>query len=204
MCEPTTMMALLGSGGAAAGAGAAAAGTAAAASSATLAIQGISAGAKAIGAIGAAQAQNRAYVQNAQAAKDTYFIKSKQANLRILQEQTQASQQKMDADLKAMRSQSTASAAAAASGVQGVDVDRLINDFERSEGVLADRINQRLEGMQAQNEMQKLAFQSEAQNRINSMQPANFAETLFNVVEPIAGFGIDYMSEKARLADLEN
>ena len=100
--------------------------------------------------------------------------------------------------------QSTASAAAAGSGVQGVDVDRLINDFERSEGVLADRINQRLEGMQAQNEMQKLAFQSEAQNRINSMQPANFAETLFNVVEPIAGFGIEYMKEKARLTDLEN
>lgn len=197
MCEPTTMMALLGSGGAAAG-------TAAAASSATLAIQGISAGAKVLGAVGAAQAKNKAAAQNAQAAKDAYFIKSKQANLRILQEQTQASQQKQDADLKAMRSQSTASAAAAGSGVQGVDVDRLINDFERSEGVLADRINQRLEGMQAQNEMQKLAFQSEAQNRINSMQPANFAETLFNVVEPIAGFGIDYMSEKARLADLEN
>ena len=199
MCEPTTMMALLGSGGAAAGAG-----TAAAVSSTQLAIQGVSAAASAMGAIGKAQAQNRAYVQNAQAAKDAYFIKSKQANLRILQEQTQASQQKMDADLKAMRSQSTASAAAAGSGVQGVDVDRLINDFERSEGVLADRINQRLEGMQAQNEMQKLAFQSEAQNRINSMQPANFAETLFNVVEPIAGFGIDYMGEKARLADLEN
>lgn len=191
MCEPTSLLALAG-GGAAAGA-----------STATLAIQGITAGVKAVGAIGAAQAQNKAYAQNAQAAKDAYFIKSKQANLRILQEQTQASQQKMDADLKAMRSQSTASAAAGASGVQGADVDRLINDFERSEGVLADRINSRLEGMQAQNEMQKLAFQSEAQNRINSMQPANFAETLFNVVEPIAGFGIDYMSEKARLASLE-
>ena len=181
----------------------AAAGTAVAASNATLAIQGISAGAKVLGAIGSAQAQNKAAAQNAQSAKDAYFLKSKQANLRILQEQTQASQQKRDADLKALRSQGTARAAAAGSGVQGVDVDRLIQDFERSDGVLADRINERLEGMQAQNEMQKLAFQTEAQNRINSMQPANFAETLFNVVEPIAGFGIDYFDTKSRLANLE-
>ena len=45
------------------------------------------------------------------------------------------------------------------------------------EGVLTDRISQRLEGMQQQNEMDKLAFQSEANNRINSMQPQSFAET---------------------------
>jgi len=109
----------------------------------------------------------------------------------------------MDADLKAMKAQGTASAAAAASGVQGVDVDRLINDFERSEGVLTGRIQARLDGMKAQNEMDKLAFQSEAQNRINSMQPVGWAETLFNVVEPIAGFALDYSDEKSRLASLE-
>ena len=57
--------------------------------------------------------------------------------------------------------------------------------------------------MQAQNEMNKLAYQTEAQNRINSMQPVGFAETLFNVVEPIAGFGLDYMDETNRLASLE-
>lgn len=218
MCEPTTILAALGSGGAAAGTTAAAttaaagattaaastaASTAAAMSTAQLAIQGVTAFTKANAAVAQADAQNRAYIQNAQSAKDAYFLKSKQANLRILQEQTQASQQKQDADLKALRSQGTAMAAAASSGVQGVDVDRLVQDFERSEGVLADRINQRLEGMQAQNEMQKLAFQSEAQNRINSMQPANFAETMFNVIEPIAGFGIDYLDTKSRLADLE-
>ena len=106
----------------------------------------------------------------------------------------------MDADLKAMRSQGTAIAAAAGAGVQGANVEQLVNDFERSEGVLTDRISQRLDGMKAQNEMDKLAFQSEAQNRINSMQPQSFTETLFNVVEPIAGFGIDYYDTQARLA----
>ncbi len=192
-----TMAALAASGG-----GAAAAGTAAAASSAALTIQGVATAAQVAGALGSAAAMNKASAQNAVAAKDAYFLKSKQANLRVVQEQTQASQQKMDADLKAMRSQGTAIAAAAGAGVEGANVAQLINDFERSEGVLTDRVSQRLEGMQAQNEMDKLAFQSEAQNRINSMQPESFAETLFNVVEPIAGYGIDYYDTQARLADI--
>ena len=178
--------------------------SAAAASTAALTIQGISAAASAVGAIASAKKQNDAVAANARSAKDAYFLKTKQANLRIRQEQEQATMQKQDADLRAMKAQSSASAAAAGAGVQGADVDRLINDFERSEGVLSSRIDQRLDGMQAQNEMDKLAFQSEAQNRINSMQPVGFAETLFKVVEPIAGFGIDYADTKARWADLEN
>ena len=199
MCEPTTLLAL----GSALTGTTAVAGTAAAVSSSALAIQGITAGAKVFGALGAANAQNKAAAQNARSAKDAYFLKSKQSNLRILQEQNQASMQKQDADLKAMKAQGTAIAAAGGSGVQGVNVDQLINDFERSEGVLSDRISNQLEGMQSQNEMQKLAFQSEAQNRINSMQPQGFAETLFNVVEPIAGFGLDYYDNANRLASLE-
>jgi hypothetical protein len=200
MCEPTLLATL----GSSLLGGGAAVGGAAAATSSTLAIQGISAAAKGVGALAAASAQNKAAAQNAQSAKDAYFLKTKQANLSIMQEQTQASQQRNDADLKAMKAQGTAIAAAGGSGVQGVNIGQLLNDFERSEGVLTDRISQRLESMQSQNEMQKLAFQSEAQNRINSMQPQGFAETLFNVAEPLAGFGIDYYDTQARLADLEN
>lgn len=202
MCEPVTM-ALASLGAAGTGVAVGATGSAAAASQAALAIKGISAATSALGAMDAASKQNAAVAANTASARDAYFMKTKQANLQIAQEQRQASQQKRDADLKATKAQSTAVAAAGASGVQGVDVARLIDDFERSEGVLADRISQRLEGMQAQTEMNKLAFQSEANNRINSMQPVGFAETLFNVVEPIAGFGLDYMDESNRLASLE-
>ena len=200
MCEPTLIATL----GSSLLGGGAAAGGAVAASSSALAIQGISAAASGVGALAGAAAQNKAAAQNAQSAKDAYFLKTKQANLNIMQEQTQASQQKRDGDLKAMKAQGTAMAAAGGSGVQGVNIGQLLNDFERSEGVLTDRISQRLESMQSQNEMQKLAFQSEAMNRINSMQPQGFAETLFNVAEPLAGFGIDYYDTQARLADLEN
>lgn len=196
MCEPVTLATL----GSTLLGGTAAAGTAAAASSSMLAIQGITAAASAGSALAGAAAQNKAAQQNAQSAKDAYFLKTKQANLNIMQEQTQASQQKRDGDLKAMKAQGTAMAAAGGSGVQGVNIGQLLNDFERSEGVLTDRISQRLEGMQSQNEMQKLAFQSEAQNRINSMQPQGFAETLFNVAEPIAGFAIDYKTKRAEQA----
>lgn len=196
MCEPTTLLAL----GSTLTGTTAVAGTAAAASSSALAIQGLTAGAKAVGALAGVAAQNKAAAQNAQSAKDAYFLKSKQSNLRILQEQTQASMQKQDADLKALKSQGTAMAAAGGAGVQGANIDQLINDFERSEGVMADRISQKLESMQAQNEVNKLGYQTEAQNRINSMQPVGFAETLFKVAEPIAGFGLDYYDSKSRLA----
>ena len=180
-----------------------AAGAAGAASGMSLAIQGISAIGSAVGAISAANKQNEAVAQNAQSAKDAYFMKTRQANLRVLQEQNKASEMKQDADLKALKSQGTAIAAAAGGGVQGANVDQLINDFERSEGVLSARTDSQLKGMQAQNEMEKLAFQSEATNRINSMQPVGFAETLFKVAAPIAGFGIDYYDTKARYASID-
>ena len=193
-------MALASMGAGVTGATVGVAGTAAAASQAALAIKGLGAAASVAGSLGQAAAQNKAAAQNAQSAKDAYFIKTRQSNLRVLQEQNQASMQKQDADLKAMKAQSTSISAAAGSGVQGVDIDRLMNDFERSQGLLSDRIDERLEGIQAQNVVQNLAFQSEATNRINSMQPANFTETLFNVVKPVAGFGLDYMASEVRLA----
>jgi hypothetical protein len=178
--------------------------SAGAASTASLIIQGVGAVASAASAIDKTNKQNDAMARNAASANDAYFLKTRQTNLRLRQEQTQAAQQKSDADLKSLKAQSTATAAAAGAGVQGVDVDRLVSDFERSEGVLTDRIQQRLEGMQQQAEINKLGFQSEAQNRINSMQPIGFAETLFNVVEPIAGFAVNYADTTARYADLEN
>lgn len=186
MCEPTTLIALGMS--------------AQAASTTALVIKGVGMVASVAGKASEAKNKNAAAAQNAQSAKDAYFLKTRQSNLRQLQEQNQASQQKQDADLKALKSQGTALAAAAGGGVQGANVDQLMNDFERSEGVLTGRIQERLDGMASQTAMQNLAFQSEANNRINSMQPQSFAETLFKIAEPIAGYAIDYGDSKARFA----
>ena len=134
----------------------------------------------------------------ARASKDAYFMKSKQANLRLLQEQNKASESKQDADLKSLKAQGTALAVAGDSGVQGNNVSQLINDFERSEGVLTARVDRQLEGMQQQNEMDKLAFQSEAQNRINANPPPSFAESLFKVAAVAGGGYLDSQESKAQ------
>jgi len=152
--------------------------------------------------VGAAVAEEKAKADQAaavaKASKDAYFIKSKQANLRVLQEQNKASETKQDADLKAMKSQGTALAVAGGSGVQGNNVSQLINDFERSEGVLTARVDRQLEGIQQQNEMDKLAFQSEAQSRINANPPPSFAESLFKVAGVAVGGALDYQEANAQ------
>jgi hypothetical protein len=171
---------------------------------AQLAIKGVTAVAQSNAAIEKHNEKNRRYVQNAQNAQDAYFAKTTQENLRVRQEQTKAAQKKRDADLKSMKSQSTASAVAAGSGVQGVDVERLLVDFERSEGMLASRTDQQLAGIMQQSEMNKLGFRSEAISRINSIQPANYAETMFNAITPIAEFGMSALDYKMDQKELED
>ena len=81
----------------------------------------------------------------------------------------------------------------------GQSVAQLINDFERSGGVFADRINAQMEGNLAQGQLNKLAFQNEALGRINQVQPVGFAETLFAATEPLASFGLEYADYTSRL-----
>lgn len=203
MCEPVTLAAI-GSSVSGAAAAATTAATAAATSStfqmASLAISGVQAVAGAAASQDKANKHNAAVAQNNQSALDAYYLKSKQTNLREQQQLREASMQKQDADLKATKAQATALAAAAGAGVQGSNVAQLIEDFERSEGILASRIDQKLEDTLKQNEMNKLGFQSEANNRINSMQPIGMSEQIFGIVEPLAGFGLDYFDSKSRLA----
>ena len=66
---------------------------------AALVIGGVSAIAQANAAVETASNKNKQYYANVQSAKDAYFLKTKQSNLRIQQEQARTVQQKMDADL---------------------------------------------------------------------------------------------------------
>ena len=179
-----------------------AAGSATAASSMGLAIQGISAVGKTIGTIGAIKAQNDASARNARSAKDAYYLKVRQTNLRLAQEQRQASMMKRDNDLKAMKAQSSALVSAAAGGVQGAVIDQLLEDYERSEGLMASRIDTKVDNMASQASLDNLSFQSEANNRINNMQPTGFAESLFKVSSPLLSFGVDYYEDKEKQASL--
>ena len=177
--------------------------TAAAIGTAALVIQGVSAVGQAAAAVDVANKQNQAYVDNTRSAKDAYFLKTKQSNLRLRQERTQALNQQMDADIKAQKASATALAAAAGSGVQGANISQLMADFERSEGMYNDRVDQRMENVAQQIEMNQLGYRSEAIDRINSRQPVSFAETMFKVAEPLADFGLCYYDTTARYAALD-
>lgn len=190
MCEPVSLAAITGM-------------SASAAASTALAIQGVTAVAGVGGAVMSAKNQNAAAEANAQSARDAYLLKSRQTSLRLRQEQVQASQAKQDADLKTLKAQGAVMASAGGAGVQGINVDQLLKDFEASEGLMSSRIDQRIGGLQQQAEMDALGFQSEAQSRINKMQPQGMTETLFNVLTPIAGFGVDMADYQGKKAALE-
>jgi len=190
MCEPLTLAAVTGM-------------SAQAAATTALAIQGVTAVAGVGSAMQSAKNQNAAAQANAQSALDAYYLKSTQNSLRLRQEQIQASQAKQDADMKTLRAQGSVTASAGGAGVQGINVDQLLKDFEASEGLMTSRIDQRVEGLQQQAAMDQLGFQTEAQRRINQMQPQGMTETLFNVLTPIAGFGVDFAEHKGKMAALE-
>jgi len=190
MCEPVSLAAVTGM-------------SATAAANTALAIQGVTAVAGVGSAMQSAKNQNAAAQANAQSALDAYYLKSTQNSLRLRQEQIQASQAKQDADMKTLRAQGSVTASAGGAGVQGINVDQLLKDFEASEGLMTSRIDQRVEGLQQQAAMDQLGFQTEAQRRINQMQPQGMTETLFNVLTPIAGFGVDFADHKGKMAALE-
>ena len=190
MCEPLSLAAVTGM-------------SATAAANTALAIQGVTAVAGVGSAMQSAKNQNAAAQANAQSALDAYYLKSTQNSLRLRQEQIQASQAKQDADMKTLRAQGSVTASAGGAGVQGINVDQLLKDFEASEGLMTSRIDQRVEGLQQQAAMDQLGFQTEAQRRINQMQPQGMTETLFNVLTPIAGFGVDFADHKGKMAALE-
>ena len=190
MCEPVSLAAVTGM-------------SAQAAATTALAIQGATAVVGVGSAMQSAKNQNAAAQANAQSALDAYYLKSTQNSLRLRQEQIQASQAKQDADMKTLRAQGSVTASAGGAGVQGINVDQLLKDFEASEGLMTSRIDQRVEGLQQQAAMDQLGFQTEAQRRINQMQPQGMTETLFNVLTPIAGFGVDFAEHKGKMAALE-
>lgn len=190
MCEPVTIATVTGM-------------SATAAANTALAIQGVTAVAGVGSAMQSAKNQNAAAQANAQSALDAYYLKSTQNSLRLRQEQIQASQAKQDADMKTLIAQGSVTASAGGAGVQGINVDQLLKDFEASEGLMTSRIDQRVEGLQQQAAMDQLGFQTEAQRRINQMQPQGMTETLFNVLTPIAGFGVDFADHKGKMAALE-
>lgn len=166
---------------------------------ASLAITGATAVMSAAGAVQASKARNAAAVKNKEIATDAYLLKMRQENQRIYELSVQQSQKLDDANQKVLKAKSKGLAVAASAGVQGKNVQELLNDFERSEGIYTSRLDQQIEGATRQSQLNKLAYQSEALGRINGMQPVSGLATFAAAVEPLASFGLEYAGYKDRL-----
>ena len=160
---------------------------------------GVSAAAGLATSVMQTQAQNEQSAQNARSAKDAYILKTAALNSRIRQEGISAQQKQEDARLKAKRSQGTAKAAAASGGVKGQSVDRLLNDFSRSEAVFKDRVNEQLDATTASIRFDQQGLQSQANQRIAAVPPAGMGNLFGAAVKAGAqGFSAfkDYQAEQ--------
>lgn len=180
MCEPTTI------------------------AMASLAISGATAAAQSAAAIQTAKARNAAAVKNKEIATDAYLLKMRQENQRMYELSIQKNQKLDDAGRKTQKAKSKALAVAASAGVQGKNIQDLLNDFERSEGIYTTRLDQQIEGQTRQSQLNKLAYQSEALGRINNVQPVSALATFANAVEPLASFGLEYAGYQDRLANIDS
>jgi copper homeostasis protein CutC len=178
MCEPTTLMAM------------------------SLAISGVSAIAQSAAAVDSANKQNAAVEQNSVLANDAYLLKMRQENQRLYEVGLQKQQKEDEANMKSLKASSKALAVAAGAGVQGKNVDELIANFDRAEGVYTQRLDQQYEAAARQSDVNKLAYQNEALGRINSMQPVSASEVFAAGIQPLANFGLEYANYKDRLANV--
>lgn len=168
MCEPVTL-------------------AASTAATAKLAISAASAAASIGSAVISANQQNKAAAQNQRSALDAYVLKTAAQNSRIRQEGIAASQKKEDARLKTLRSQGTATAAAAAGGVQGKSVGMLLDDYSRSESIFRDRTEQQLSADTKAIRFDMEGFRAEADNRIKSSPSAGVGALFGTAIQAGAG-----------------
>jgi hypothetical protein len=127
-----------------------------------------------MGQMAQSQAQDAYYEQNRQNALQAFSDKQNAFNIREQQEQTSAAAQTFDNSLKTRAAEATASTAAGESGVGGLSIEGLMQDFSARGARANDRIAQQGEWTQAQLESEKTAAGDQAVSQINSVQPGQF------------------------------
>lgn len=142
------------------------------------------------GQVSAANEQNRIYAENAtranQNAKDQMF----QTQQRMIQEQSAAADEKIDVQREARAAKATAFTAAGESGVSGLSVDALLSEFDGRAAEYEDRVDQNTEWTMNQLNNEMKGIQSNAEDRINSVQRAA-KPSFFDAGLRIGGAGLD-------------
>ena len=137
---------------------------------------------------------------NDKSAHEAYILETHLINRRLLEEGEAVAQKKGDNSIKRMQASASSLAYAAAGGVEGVSVDQVLQDFKRSEGIVADRLDRNLEARQNQAVFDMMGSQARSQNRINAV-PVPTLDNLYATAARGAGAIVGGVSDFKDLFD---
>lgn len=118
-----------------------------------------------------AQARNAQIEANNIATMESYNRQMQQEGLRVQQERAKASEAIAQKQQEGRAKRATALVSAGESGITGLSVEQLLADFRRGEAHYNDLVNQNLDMLELQSQYNQQAMQSQAQGRLNSIQP---------------------------------
>lgn len=144
-----------------------------------------------------ADEQNAYYARNARAAQMAAVNQYANEQNAIIQKRNAAGQQVEETHISAMKARGTAWTAAGESGVTGLSVDALIDDYYGREGRRVDSIDQNYEMDRDYMRAQMESTRAQAEQRINSVRQASepsFADAAIRIVGSVAS-GIGGMAK---------
>lgn len=115
--------------------------------------------------------QNRMYEANKQIAEQSLLSQYADISLRQQQETEKAAQEMRIISAQARQVRATAAASALESGVSGLSIDNIVNDYTRKESEALYSTQRQLRGTLFQFEQTKKALGSEYQGRVLGMTP---------------------------------
>lgn len=138
----------------------------------------------------AADEQNEYYAQNAKAAQQAAVNQYANQQNAIIQKRNAASQQDTETHIAALQARGTAQNAAGESGVTGLSVDALVNDYYGRESRRVDSIDQNYEMDRDYLRANMESTRAQAEQRINSVKQAaspSFADAAIRIATSIGG-----------------
>ncbi|MDR7145555.1 hypothetical protein [Rhizobium sp. BE258] len=153
----------------------------------------ISAASTAVGFVGesaAADEQNRMYQENAQRANQNARDQMFATQQRMLQEQEAGAAEKINTMKEARAAKATATVAAGESGVNGLSVEALLQEFDGRAASYNDRVDQNTDWTMNQLNAEMKGIRANAEDRINSVQRAS-KPSFWDAGLRIMGSGLD-------------
>lgn len=118
-----------------------------------------------------ATAREEQMTANTKLAMDSYFLNSGLVNDQLQQKDEEASRDAFSKRIEGEQGRSTARVAAAESGVAGLSVNALLDDFWRQEGRYTDTIKVNNEFDHKQASIEKQGLRATAEGRVQSVTP---------------------------------